>query len=654
MRKFKGILVCLVILLLFVTGISARAEVTQSSSSTELMLFQEIPVVVTASKIEQPLAESPSAITVITAEDIKQSGATSIDEALRMVAGAHFGYVTQAFMAAGGIRGFFKLPDNKIMFMVDGIPEQIESYGYPASYRVSIALEEIEHIEVLRGPGSSLYGANAMMGVINVITKKTKDTHGNLISFTGGERGVLMGTYLRGGSIKDKLDYRFTVSGDKKDNWGYIAYARDPTEKYWRGNLAIDYYIDDNSQVNFKGSYFALRDGTTPFESTGPLLYGGGNDNKYIAAMTYTSREPNIMLRVYKSFMDHWKRGYVYDALRLYQFMAGTKGVDFQHTLEPFKKDTLVWGGNYVQQQYLAPSNVGKRRHDMNGIFLDNIYKFNDKFHINTGARYDKHPNTGNNLSHRLSLLYFPWKNHNFRFTWADSYRNPDFIESYYISSTVFGHEDNKAEKAENLELGYRGKLTKKLSLEANAFYTKVTDYVYFVYTTTTIRDFLNIDDLFERGTEIELKYSFTDWLQGMLNYTYLDQWEQNEMSQRESTSSVLSMTPQHMFNGQLRGYFKNGLSANLSLHYRGTTDWRNYTWYYSPSKPVETATRAGGKAANYIIANLRLGYKFKFLKNDAELGLAIFDIFDKQYDDYPVDTSSVGRRITGTFTYKF
>jgi len=198
--------------------------------------------------------------------------------------------------------------------------------------------------------------------------------------------------------------------------------------------------------------------------------------------------------------------------------------------------------------------------------------------------------------------------------------------------------------------------LTKKLNLEANVFYTRVMDYIYFVYTTTTRRDFLNIDDLFEQGTEIELKYAFTDWLEGLLNYTYLNQWPQKDMSYMEASSSVLSMTPQNMFNGQLRAYFKNGLSANLELHYVGATDWRKYDWtpYYTTYRPAGSKTYGGGKAARYIIADLRLGYKFKFLKNDAELGLAIFDIFDKQYDDYPIDTSSVGRRITGTFTYKF
>nr|MCU0599262.1 TonB-dependent receptor plug domain-containing protein [Desulfobacterales bacterium] len=168
----------------------ASAKASPDAADLFEMSLQDLmdATVTTAGRHVQKLSEAPAAISVVTAEDIRQLGAINLPEALQMVVGIHFGYTNSMFMLSGGIRGFHKLPANKIVLLIDGVPWSFEMYGVPGLYQLPISLEEIEKIEVLRGPGSSLYGPNAMFGVIHVITKNARDTKGTLISATAGEQ----------------------------------------------------------------------------------------------------------------------------------------------------------------------------------------------------------------------------------------------------------------------------------------------------------------------------------------------------------------------------------------------------------------------------------------------------------------------------------
>ena len=177
LKRVFGISVCILLL-------SAFPDSSYSETGTEdfldMSLYELMNVkVTTAGRLSQKISEAPAAMSVVTAEDIRLSGATSLGEALEMVVGVHLGRTSSVFHAAGGIRGFYKLPANKIVFLIDGTPWAVDVYDVPPMNQIPIVLEEIEKIEVMRGPGSSLYGANAMFGVINVITKKAGNNTGD-------------------------------------------------------------------------------------------------------------------------------------------------------------------------------------------------------------------------------------------------------------------------------------------------------------------------------------------------------------------------------------------------------------------------------------------------------------------------------------------
>ena len=242
-----------------------------------------------------------------------------------------------------------------------------------------------------------------MFGVINVITKRPEQTKGNLFSFTGGEKGILMSSFITSGAVEDYLSYRVSLGWDQRDNWDYIAWSTDPVNKHLRLGTTMDYSIDDNSEVRLFAAYIDLEEKQGLLESTGAIDWG--DSASYNTSLAYASKEPNLMLRVFWQQKDMLKNGWTFGERNLSLLEART-GVQFQHIWQPWERNVLVWGADYTQTDIRADMVGGKRRHDLSGVFADNTYKLLDELSLNSGLRYDHHPNTGGTLSHRLSTIY--------------------------------------------------------------------------------------------------------------------------------------------------------------------------------------------------------------------------------------------------------
>ncbi len=173
-------------------------------------------VVVTASRYGQSPLDSPSTVTILTEQDIRLSGASNIPDVLRRVAG-----IDVMFLSAGqadlSIRGFNRELSNKVLVLVDGRSVYLDFLGTVAWAPLGIALEEIERIEVIRGPGSAIYGANAMTGVVNIITKVPGEG-GNLVHFEGGAPGYMQGT-ARVSGRKSGTAWRMHAGWDQTGRW---------------------------------------------------------------------------------------------------------------------------------------------------------------------------------------------------------------------------------------------------------------------------------------------------------------------------------------------------------------------------------------------------------------------------------------------------
>src|SRR5450432_894930 len=187
--------------------IPSAAQAAAPGDLTQFSLEDLMNVQVTSvSKKEQKLAKSGAAIFVITQEDIRRSGATTIPDLLRMVPGVDIARVDHSNWAVS-IRGFNNVYANKVLVLIDGRSVYHPAFSGVIWYAQDVPLEDIERIEVIRGPGGTVWGANAMNGVINIITKSAKSTPGGLISTGGGTNALAEGLVQYGGKAGDRGDY---------------------------------------------------------------------------------------------------------------------------------------------------------------------------------------------------------------------------------------------------------------------------------------------------------------------------------------------------------------------------------------------------------------------------------------------------------------
>src|SRR5467141_2840884 len=201
------------LLLVTLTDQMTRAQATQSNQNPPENLKQvsleelgQIEVT-TASKVPVKASRTPAAIYVITQEDIRRSGATSIAEALRLAPGVEVARVDSNTWSLG-VRGFGSALSRSVLVLIDGRTVYTPLFAGVYWQVQDTLLEDIERIEVIRGPGGTIWGANAVNGVINIITKSTKDTHGMFASMSGGNVDQGIGEVRVGGGNGRSFNYR--------------------------------------------------------------------------------------------------------------------------------------------------------------------------------------------------------------------------------------------------------------------------------------------------------------------------------------------------------------------------------------------------------------------------------------------------------------
>jgi len=184
------------------------AQAVSKSDVTELSIEDLMEQKVTSvAKTEQAFSDTAAATFVITQDDLRRSGVTNIPEALRMVPGVQVARIDSNKWAitARGFNGRFA---NKLLVLIDGRTVYTPSFSGVYWETQDLVLEDIERIEVIRGPGASVWGANAVNGIINIITKSAEDTQGGLISLTAGDEERVIAGVRYGGPLGEQGYYR--------------------------------------------------------------------------------------------------------------------------------------------------------------------------------------------------------------------------------------------------------------------------------------------------------------------------------------------------------------------------------------------------------------------------------------------------------------
>lgn len=238
-----------------------------SELNLELLLNTEI---ITASRHQQKLVDSPVAISVITAEDLKQSGATNIPDALRMVAGLDVMAISASDFNVSA-RGFNNLSSNKMLVLIDGRSVYMDFYGIILWNFLPVDLDDVKRIEIIKGPGSSLYGANAFCGVINILTLPPDDSSKTQLSIGGGEFGTYATSLRRMDHFK-KISYKISIYANGTNAWhdkGQNA------NEFLITNAVAKYQIDPASSLTISAGQTCGKMKLLPAGGTGFVNYKG-------------------------------------------------------------------------------------------------------------------------------------------------------------------------------------------------------------------------------------------------------------------------------------------------------------------------------------------------------------------------------------------
>lgn len=482
------------LLSLVVTGdwndLPARAE-TVADDLTELSLEELMNVAVTSvSRKPESQMGAAAAVFVITQEAIRRSGVTSIPEALRLAPGLQVSRVDSSHWAVGA-RGFTSTLSRSLLVLIDGRSVYSPLFAGTFWDVQDVLLEDIDRIEVIRGPGGTLWGANAVNGVINIITKHAKDSQGNLAVVGGGtqERGFT--AYRHGGKVGQDFNYRFY--GKFFDR---TAEAQ-PEFDGWRkgqGGFRTDWNIGANDSLTVQGDMYVGRAGqsvdisnfTQPFLQTvqGDADLSGGN---VLSRWRHVhSSSSDMSLQVYYDRTNRTQPNF--------REFRDTFDLDFQHHFRLSSRHDFMWGFGYrltsgltrgIPTQMFQPAQRSDNLYSAFGQYEFAVIPEQVRFIV--GMKVQHNDYSGFEFQPNGRIVWTPNARHTVWGAISRAVRTPSRIEhdltlyqnaipGFPAFAKVLPNQNFASEKVIAYELGYRMQPTDRVFLDIAGFYNSYTD----------------------------------------------------------------------------------------------------------------------------------------------------------------------------------
>ncbi|MFA4916100.1 MAG: TonB-dependent receptor [Syntrophales bacterium] len=494
-KTLKWTLLFSIFFMLLVTRAWAEDAMSELTSfGIEELMNIEVTI---ASKKPQKLTETAAAVFVITQEDIRRSGVTTIMDALRMAPGievAQSGSKVWA-ISARGLNGRFA---NKLLVLIDGRTVYQPLFSGVYWDIQETLLEDIDRIEIIRGPGASIWGANAVNGVINVITKNASETQGTLLTGGAGteEKGFAGVRY--GAKAGEDMSYRIYAKCFQRD--ASVLSSGDKAYDEWQGmsgGFRIDKNDSSQSFYTLQGdiSYGEAEDSIIVPSTTAPFSNVHDSDYSFFGAnilgrWTYTFSESSDM--ALQAYYDNSKRNPFTLGLN-----KNTFDMDFQHRFLLTSRHEIIWGLGYRHiHEPIDNSDVIITNEEFNSdlysaFIQDNITLVHDKVFLMIGSKFEHNDASGFELQPSARLMWTPDHKSTVWGAVSRAVRTPSFIEGNgRINQTVLpddtlfpgsppaeialvGNDNFDSEDLVAYEMGFRHLLTKKVSLDIATYFNQ-------------------------------------------------------------------------------------------------------------------------------------------------------------------------------------
>lgn len=642
-----------------------------SGDLSGLSLEQLVNVQVTSvSKRAENLSQASAAITVVSQDDIQRSGARTIAEALRLAPGLQVARVDSHTWAISS-RGFNDSFANKLLVLMDGRSVYTPLFSGVYWDVQDTMLEDIDRIEVVRGPGATLWGANAVNGVINIITKSAKDTVGGLAVAGGGNEELGFGALRYGGRLGENAWYRIYSKYDSRDSSALPN--GDLADDRWqmaRTGFRVDWEANARASVTFQWDVYGgwldqtyrLPTLTAPDYSevvSKPIDVSGGN---LLTRWKHEfSADSDMTLQIY---YDRTRR----DAGGLLLEERDTFDIDWQHHWRLNDWNYWTWGLGYrasmdrLDGGFLASFEDERRASHLGSLFMqDEIKLAPDRLTLVLGSKFEHNDYTGFEFQPGARVSWTPDSRQTFWASVARAVRTPSRAEDgIRINDRVspgapptlvsaFGNADFESEELLAYEAGYRVRFREKVSVDLAAFYNDYDDL-----RTTEFRGAaldpslpgppivgrLDIDNQASGetfGGELALGWHVRDWWRWRASYSLLEaQLHRKSSSNDGDAEDDEGKSPHH----QVTLRTSVDLPANFHLDLAGR--------YVDRLRELDVDA--------YFAADLRLAWR---PRPNLELSIAGQNLFDDRHLEFvptiiPVQQTETQRSVYGKISFSF
>lgn len=611
---------------------AADGDLTQYSLE-ELMAVE----VVSASKYAQRIADAPAAVSVISAADIRQFGYRTLADILRSVRGFYVSSDHQYSYV--GVRGFSPPGDynTRLLVLVDGYRINDNIYDTGAiSGEFPVDVDLIDRVEIVRGPGSSVYGSNALFGVVNVITRRGRDLDGGEAAVAAGSHGGREGRLSWGRRLESGLEVLVSASGLRNDGSSLFfpefdtpatsnGITRDTDYEHRRQLLAkLEYgawnltLMGSRRDKGIPGGAYA-----TDFGDPGNHIIDA-QESVNLAYYRVLDSGTAASARVYAG--EYQYRGnYLYSGLLNKDVSDGSWWGGEARFLATLGRHKLAYGGEYQRNQRQdqknfnddgSPPNLDDRRRSSRyGIFLQDDFSFAERWAFSAGLRYDHASDAAGNLSPRLGLIHQMPEESVVKLLYGSAYRIPNVYERYYAYPLQqAANPDLRPERIRTWEAVWEKSVGPGFNLVGSVYYYRIQDWIVQQPDPVTggaLYRYANQDPVSARGFEFEAD---RQWRNGT----------------RLRASYALQSAPEHSGDG-LNQVPRHLVKANLSSPLWSPA-WRTGLEYqYTGGRAI-----ADSRVAGYGLTNATLLYSLR--PHGPEVALSLYNLFDKRYFDPDVD----------------